>query len=413
MPMEKIFLKRTSRVLSGHLWIFSNELSSSPRSHEPGSLVEVYDNQEAFIGIGYINPNSLIAVRLLTRQREEINADFFRGRISDALLYRKRFLPPGSDSSASCRLVYSEGDFLPGLIVDRYAGCLVVQILTAGMERHRDLLLGLLDEMLSPEMVVMKNDNHNRTLEGLPLEKIMIKGTPGDFVSITEEDIHSEMEPLSGQKTGFFLDQRENRIAFSRLVSNGVPARSRGLQAESRQTIRGGGGRGLDLFCYSGAWGLHLARKGAHVTFVDSSEAAIKQTKRNAGLNGLSDKCEFVKADVFNFLKREVTSGHLYDFLVLDPPAFVKSKAKLKEGLRGYREINAMAMSIIGEGGLIATSSCSHHVDRTAFFEMLQHAAKDAGRNARVLELRSQGRDHPVLLSMPETEYLKCAFLVL
>src|SRR5271169_6132984 len=287
MPMEKIFLKRTSRILSGHLWIFSNELSSSPRSHEPGSLVEVYDNQEAFLGIGYINPNSLIAVRLLTRQREEINADFFRTRIADALHYRKRVLP----ESVSCRLVYSEGDFLPGLIVDRYAGCLVVQILTAGMDRHRDLLLGLLDEMLSPDMIVMKNDNHNRTLEGLALEKVMVKGPPGAFVSIIEETIHSEVEPLSGQKTGFFLDQRENRIAFSRLVR---------------------GGRGLDLFCYSGAWGLHLAKKGAHVTFVDSSETAIKQTKRNAELNGLTDECAFMKADVFNFLKREVASGHLY-----------------------------------------------------------------------------------------------------
>jgi 23S rRNA (cytosine1962-C5)-methyltransferase len=386
--MEKVFLKRTSRVLSGHLWIFSNELASSPRGHEPGSIVEVYDSKEVFMGTGYINPNSLIAVRLLTRQRDEINADFFRKRIADALSYRKRFLP----ESVSGRLVYSEGDFLPGLIVDRYAGCLVVQFLTAGMERQRDILLGLLDEMLSPEMIVLKNDNQNRILEGLVLEKTVVRGTAPATVAITEGGIRSEVDPMSGQKTGFFLDQRENRIAFSRLVSCG---------------------RGLDLFCYSGAWGLHLANKGAHVTFVDSSEAAIKQTKSNAELNALAGKCAFVKADVFNFLKREVDSGNMYDFIVLDPPAFVKSKGKLKEGLRGYREINAMAMSIISQKGLLATSSCSHHVDKTAFLDMLQHAAKDAGRNARVLELRSQGRDHPVLLSMPETEYLKCAFLVI
>ncbi|MGO9016696.1 MAG: class I SAM-dependent rRNA methyltransferase [Dissulfurispiraceae bacterium] len=400
--MEKVFLKRTSRVLAGHLWIFSNELASSPRMHAPGSIVEVYDSKEAFMGMGYINPNSLIAVRLLTRQREDINADFFRQRIADALSYRKRFLAEG----VSGRLVYSEGDFLPGLIVDRYiatpeslrlsrgpgAGCIVVQLLTAGMERQRDLLLGLLDEMLSPEMIVLKNDNQNRTLEGLALEKTMVRGAAGAAVSITEGDIHSEVDPMSGQKTGFFLDQRENRIAFSRLVS---------------------GGKGLDLFCYSGAWGLHLAKKGAHVTFVDSSEAAIKQSKNNAELNALAGKCSFIKADVFNFLKREVDSGNMYDFIVLDPPAFVKSKAKLKEGLRGYREINAMAMSIISQKGLLATSSCSHHVDKTAFLDMLQHAARDAGKNVRVLEMRSQGRDHPVLLSMPETEYLKCAFLVI
>ncbi len=386
--MEKVFLKRTSRVLAGHLWIFSNELASSPRLHAPGSIVEVYDSKEAFMGTGYINPNSLIAVRLLTRQREEINADFFRKRIADALSYRKRFLPEG----VSGRLVYSEGDFLPGLIVDRYAGCLVVQLLTAGMERQRDILLGLLDEMLSPEMIVLKNDNQNRTLEGLALEKTMVKGAAGATVSITEGAIRSEVDPMSGQKTGFFLDQRENRIAFSRLVS---------------------GGRGLDLFCYSGAWGLQLAKNGAHVTFVDSSEAAVTQTKSNAEMNALAGKCAFIKEDVFNFLRREVVSGNMYDFIVLDPPAFVKSKGKLREGLRGYREINAMAMSIISQKGLLATSSCSHHVDKTAFLDMLQYAAKDAGRHVRVLELRSQGRDHPVLLSMPETEYLKCAFLVI
>ncbi len=374
--------------MAGHLWIFSNELASSAIRSQPGSLVEVYDNQEKFLGIGYINPNSLITVRLLTRQREEINADFFRKRIAAALLYRKRFLPEGLPG----RLVYSEGDFLPGLIVDRYAGCLVVQILTAGMERQRDLLVGLLDEMLSPEQIVLKNDNQNRTLEGLALEKLIVKGDPGFFISVREGDIKCEVDPMSGQKTGFFLDQTENRIAFSRFIS---------------------GGRGLDIFCYSGAWGLHLVKKGAHVTFVDSSETAIKQAKRNTELNELNDKCLFIKADVFHFLKREVDSGNMYDFIVLDPPAFVKSKAKLKEGLRGYREINAMAMKIIGEGGLLATSSCSHHVDKTAFVDMLQHAARDAGRNVRVLEMRSQGRDHPVLLSMPETEYLKCAFLAM
>ena len=389
--MQKVFLKRKSRVLGGHLWIFSNELAASPRGHEPGSLVEVCDSQGLFLGIGYINPNSLISVRLLTRRREEINSDFFRTKIDEALRFRKLFLP----DRVSCRLVYSEGDFLPGLIVDRYVsatdgGCLVVQLLTAGMERQKDLLLGLLDEMLLPEKIVLKNDSPNRTLEGLPFEKLTVRGGSG-VVQINEGGIRSEVDPLSGQKTGYFLDQVENRMDFSRLA---------------------GGGRGLDLFCYSGAWGLHLARKGAHVTFVDSSEAAISQARRNAELNALSDKCSFLKADVFNFLEREVGSGNSYDFVVLDPPAFVKSKAKLKEGLRGYREINAHAVKITREGGLLATSSCSHHVDRAAFLEMLHLAAKDAGRNVRVLELRSQGRDHPVLLSMPETEYLKCVFLV-
>jgi 23S rRNA (cytosine1962-C5)-methyltransferase len=195
---------------------------------------------------------------------------------------------------------------------------------------------------------------------------------------------------MAGQKTGFFLDQRENRIAFSRLA---------------------GEGKGLDLFCYAGAWSMHLAGGGAAVTGVDDSEAALALARRNAERNGLSERCGFVKADVFEFLRREGEGKGAYDFIVLDPPAFAKSKAKVKEALRAYREINAHAMRVLREGGLLATSSCSYHIDRGSFLEMLRAAARDAGRQVRLIEMRSQARDHPILLSMPETEYLKCAFL--
>lgn len=386
--MEKIILRRTSRILSGHLWIFSNELSTSPKNYEPGSLVEVYDNKNKFIGIGYINPHSLISVRILTREREKINHDFFRKRIVNAINYRKRFLP----ESNSFRVIYSEGDFLPGLIVDKYADYLAIQFSTLGMEMMNDMVISVLDEILSPSVIVLRNDSQSRILEGLPLEKKVVKGSLDSLPIINEGEILIEVDPMTGQKTGFFLDQRENRIALSNYIKEG---------------------RGLDLFCYSGAWGLQLAKNGAFVTCIDDSETALSNAKRNFQLNRLQDRCDFVKDDVFKFMKREMESGSLYDFIVLDPPAFVKSRAKVKEALKGYREINAMAMRLIKKGGMLATSSCSYHIEKAMFLDMLRDSARDAGRNPRLMEYRSQGRDHPILLSVPETEYLKCAFLEL
>jgi 23S rRNA (cytosine1962-C5)-methyltransferase len=386
--MEKIILRRSSRILSGHLWIFSNELSISPKNYDPGSLVEVYDNKNKFIGIGYINPHSLISVRLLTREREKINHDFFRNRITNALNYRKRFLP----DTNSFRVVYSEGDFLPGLIVDKYADCLVIQFLTFGMEMLKDMVISVLDEILSPSVIVLRNDSQSRILEGLPLEKKVVKGSLASLPIINEGEVLIEVDPMSGQKTGFFLDQRENRIVLSNYIKDG---------------------RGLDLFCYSGAWGLQLAKNGAFVTCVDASEPALSRAKRIFRLNRLEYRCEFVNVYVFSFLWKQSETGDLYDFIVLDPPAFVKSRAKVKEALKGYREINAMAMRLIRKGGMLATSSCSYHIEKAMFLDMLRDSARDAGRNPRLIEYRCQGRDHPILLSVPETEYLKCAFLEL
>ena len=384
--MEKVILRKTIRVLEGHLWIFSNELLESPKNYEPGSFVEVYDRQNNFMGIGYINSNSLISIRLLTRKKEDIDADFFRRRILDAIDYRKRLR---ADSN-SCRIVFSEGDLLPGLIVDKYNDCIVVQFLTLGIDKIGDMILNLLDEIFSPSTIVQRNDSQIRLLEGLALEKKIVKGAPDPLPVITEEGVTIEIDPMRGQKTGFFLDQRENRIALSRYFS---------------------GGMGLDLFCYSGAWGLQLAKKGADIIFIDESETALSIARNNAKLNNLESRCGFVKKDVFNFLHEEVEAGNTYDFIVLDPPAFVKSKAKIKEAVKGYREINSMAMRLIKKGGILATSSCSHHIERALFLEILRDAAKDAGKTARLIEYRYQSKDHPILLSVPETEYLKCAFL--
>ncbi len=384
--MEVVRLNRTSRLLGGHLWVFSNELAASPKGLSPGEIVELRDRKDAFMGIGYINPHSLIAVRILTRQRETIDEDFFRRRIFGALRYRERFLK----EKETFRVIFSEGDLLPGLIVDKYERCLSVQVLTAGMERLFPTIFPILEEMLSPYVIVLRNDSPSRLLEGLKQEKRILKGDPNEFPVIREGPVAISVDPLSGQKTGFFLDQRENRIAFSELT---------------------GEGEGLDLFCYSGAWSMHLARKGARMTGIDQSEGAISQAWKNAELNHLSGSCSFLKADVFGFLKSRVEEERHYDFAVVDPPAFVKSGAKIKEAVKAYREINAGAMRLLKRGGLLATSSCSYHLSKELFIEMLRASAKDAGRQVRVVEMRSQARDHPVLLSMPETEYLKCAFL--
>jgi 23S rRNA (cytosine1962-C5)-methyltransferase len=384
--MDKILLRRTSRITAGHNWIFSNELAASPRNYAPGSLVEVFDMKKEFIGIGYINPNSLIAVRLLTRKQEAVDEGFFRKRVLAALNYRHSLGINGD----SYRAVYSEGDFLPGLIADKYADCLVLQLLTLGIETMKQMIIPVLEEIIAPATIVLKNDSHSRSLEGLPPVREIFKGSLDRLPLIHEGPLIYEVNPLAGQKTGFFLDQRENRLALAELVKDG---------------------KGLDLFCYSGAWGMQLASKGLPVTFVDDSETALQQVRYNAELNGLEKECSTIRADVFTFLKDEIRAGNKYEFIILDPPAFVKSRLKIKEALRGYREINTLAMQLLAENGILATSSCSYHIEKKVFLDMLRDSARDARRQFRLIDYRSQGKDHPVLLSMPETEYLKCAFL--
>jgi 23S rRNA (cytosine1962-C5)-methyltransferase len=386
--MKKIHLKRTKRVLGGHLWVFSNEIYENVRGYAPGSLVELFDRQEKFLGTGYINPNSLISIRILSRQRVEMDREFIRRRLRTALDLREKLF----EDSDALRLVYSEGDYLPGLIVDRYGKCIVIQLLTYGIETSKDLIIELLDEMLAPGAIVLKNESRSRLLEGLTLHKEVVKGTLDELPVIRENGVSLEIDPYGGQKTGFFLDQKDNRRALRRYVK---------------------GGEGLDLFCYTGAWSLNLAFSGAEVTGVDESEKAIEQAAKNAALNAFKGKASFVKDDVFSFLKRKVGEDRKrYDFIVLDPPAFVKSSARIKEAVRAYREVNGLCMKLLKPGGILATSSCSYHLGREMFLEMLRDASRDVNRGLRLLELRSQDRDHPVLLSMPETEYLKCAFLV-
>ena len=385
--MKTVELNRISRLLEGHLWVFSNELAISPKNSLPGSLVELRDKKGTFLGIGYVNPNSLISIRILTREKEEIDESFFKKRVTDALEYRKRFIK----DTNSFRVVYSEGDLLPGLIVDKYDECLSIQFLTLGMDARQELIIKVLDEIFSPSTIVVRNDSSVRLLEGLTLEKKIVKGNLDKLPVMRDKGLMFEIDPMAGQKTGFFLDQRENRIAFAKLVN--------------------GKGTGLDLFSYTGAWAIHLAGRGAGVIGVDDSAEAIKQAERNAELNNLSEKCVFKKANAFDFVKAEASAKKTYDFIALDPPAFVKSKARIKEAIKGYREINSLAMRVLKKGGLLATCSCSYHIGRSEFFDILRGAARDAGRLFRVIETRSQAKDHPALLSVPETEYLKCVIM--
>ncbi len=385
---QKVHVRRTKRLHSGHLWVFSNEISEPVRGYEPGSVVEVLDMQENFLGTGYINPSSLIAVRILTHERRQIDREFLRARIMAAVKMRERFFR-GRDA---VRLVFSEADYLPGLIVDRYAGSIAVQILTLGMDRMKDMLISLLDEILNPDAIVIKNEGRSRDLEGLPRYREVVKGGPRPLPLVHEDGVLLEVDLLEGQKTGYFLDQKENRRMFGGLIS---------------------GGRGLDLFCYTGPWSLAAAAAGAEVTGVDESERAVGQAERNASLNNLKGSARFLRGDVFSFAGSEVREGEeRYDFIVLDPPAFVKSSARLKEAVKAYRELNGLCMRLLRRGGLLSTSSCSYHLGRDMFLDMIRDASRDARRSIRLLDLRSQDRDHPVLLSMPETEYLKCAFLL-
>ena len=386
MKTVKLKNKEERRILRGHPWVFSNELQNMPAELSPGDLVDVLDHAGRFIGRGYINPHTLIAVRILTRKQEEIDAGFFLRRISSARALRE-VLGFGD----SFRAVFSEGDGLPGLIVDKYADTLVVQSSTAGIDGLLGIITSALMEVYSPQAIVLRNDTASRGIEGLTQEQRVIHGTAAGPVLIEESGIQYTVDVLEGQKTGFFFDQRENRQTL-------------------RDYVRGR--RTLDCFCYVGAWSLNAARFGAsEVIGLDSSQKAVDLATANAALNGLH--AQFIVADVFEELRKLEKQHERFNCIILDPPAFVKSRAKIREGLKGYKEINLRAMKLLEPGGVLVTCSCSHHVDQDLFREMLIDASYSAGRQARLLEIRFQARDHPMLLAARETQYLKCAILTI
>jgi 23S rRNA (cytosine1962-C5)-methyltransferase len=334
-----------------------------------------------------VNLKSQIAGRLITRSEEKIDAAFFERRIRDAVSRCDRSVH-GPDA---CRLIHGEADHLPGLIVDRYADLLVAQILTAGMERVRGMVLEALREAVKPRAIHERNDASPRKLEGLELHKGFAWGGGETGLWIQEGKLSFFVEVAEGQKTGLFLDQRENRQVVKSLAA---------------------GREVLDCFCYSGGFALNAATGGAaSVVGIDMSADAITWAERSAERNGLSPRCTFTIGNAFDALRAFDREGRRFGMLILDPPAFTKGKEALSGALRGYKEINLRAMKLLDPGGILVTCSCSYHVDAPTFLEMLRAAAADAHREFRLLDFRTQAKDHPVLLAAKETQYLKCAIL--
>lgn len=377
---------REKRVLQGHKWIFNNEITEPVREYEPGSWIEIYTSRDVLLGSGYVNPKSLIAARLVCNPGQKPTEEFFRGALKSAAERRSAVYYPGSDCY---RVVYGESDGLPGLIVDRYGDVLVCQMTTLGMSRMEPLLREILRDVFHPAALVYRNDAPVRRLEGLPLEKGLAFGELPEQLRVNVDGVEFIVDPLEGQKTGLYLDQRDNRRELRRWVK---------------------GKNVLDLFCYGGAWGIAAASAGAaRVVGVDESAGAVGQANLNAEINGVGDRCEFKKEEAFRFLA--AMERGIFDLIILDPPAFAKTRSALPDALKGYTDLNRRALLHLKPGGILATCSCSYHMSEELFVRAILMAAQAAGRQLRLLEARGQAMDHPVLLAMPETRYLKCFFL--
>jgi 23S rRNA (cytosine1962-C5)-methyltransferase len=378
---------KDARLLAGHLWVYRTEIARLEGAPQDGDAVAVRAASGRLLGMGMLNTRSVIAVRLLAADEREIDERFFRDRLERALALRARLPARGT----ACRLVYSEGDYLPGLIVDRYGDVLVIQTLTIGMDRRKELLVRLLMEMVHPRGVYARNDPAVRRLEGLPRETGWLGGGGPTEVEIEEDECRFVVDVAHGQKTGFFLDQRENRTRVADLAS---------------------GARVLDGFAYTGAWGIRAARRGAvSVTGLEISDAAVALAERNASQNACADRCRWLRENAFDALRRLAAAGPAFDLAILDPPAFVKTRSALATGLAGYKEINLRALKVLGPNSWLVTCSCSYHVDEAQLTAVVDDAARDARRRIRIVERRSQAGDHPVHPAMPETRYLKCLII--
>ena len=372
--------KAVDRASSGHPWIFSSDVSD--RGHaQPGDPVLVLGPNDRAVGVAHYSSKSQITLRLLTNRVEPIDGEFFRRRLTQAIGHRERVV----ENSEACRLVFSEGDLLPGLIVDRYGPYLVLQTLSQGMERCRDLIVHCLTELLQPAGILARNDASVRGLEGLPSETAVLAGEVPDKVSFAMNGLKLEADLRHGQKTGAYLDQRENYLAAAKYCR----------------------GRTLDCFTSTGGFALHLAKHVESVEAIDSSAAALATADSNANANGISN-IHFRQADVFEFLSR---MDRRFGTIILDPPAFAKSRRQLDDAMRGYKEINLRALRLLEPGGILVTCSCSHHFSEAMLLETVAAAALDSGRILRVLERRTQASDHPIIITIPETLYLKCLIL--
>lgn len=376
--------KGAERARARHHWIYRSDVAEAGDARG-GDVVRVVDPKGRPLGRAFYSDASLIAVRFVTFDDIETGRAFWSKRLDDAIALRDRVV----EGTTAYRVVHGEGDLISSLIVDRYGDCLSIQTLSQGTERLKPLFVELLAERFAPRAIVERNDAHVRDLEGLPRQAGVLLGEQPSELEIDEHGVRYLADIVGGQKTGAFLDQRENRVAAARYAR----------------------GRGLDAFSFHGSFAMHLARVCDTVTAVDTSGDALRRARRNAELNGVSERVELLEANVFDVLKQWDEANERFDAVVLDPPAFVKRKTALDAGVRGYKEVNLRALKLLAPGGTLVTSTCSYHVSEEMFLGIVLSAAADAGRDVRILEKRTQARDHPVLLSIPETYYLKCLVL--
>lgn len=389
--MNTLRLKKNEekRLRAGHLWIFSNEIDNEQtplRGFQPGDLATVEDAKGQPMGIAYVNPDSLICARLLSRNpRIGIDEAYFGRRLDNALALRQRLF-----DRPYYRLIHGESDGVPGLVVDRFGDVLVVQTSTAGMERLQPTVFAALERVLSPRAIAVKNTSSFRQLEGLENYTRMISGELSGPIEIVENDIRFLIDVTGGQKTGWFFDHRSNRALAAKLAR---------------------GQRVLDLFSYTGAWGIQAATGGAAaVDCVDGSDAALAIARKNARLNGVPEKVNFTRADVFEFLKQAREERRHYDLIILDPPALIKRKKDVKAGIEAYRRLNQAALQLLAPGGILVSASCSYHLQRDTLHDILRASARHGDRHLVFIAQGGQGPDHPIHPAIPETDYLKAFF---
>jgi len=379
MTAIKVSNRGAKRVRQGHLWVYRSDVRQADA--EAGAIVEVVDEASNFVGQAFYSDASEIALRILTTTRQTIDRDWWRSRLRNCAARRVSI----KRETNAYRLVYSEGDLLPSIIVDVYDGHFVWQALSQGSDRMQAELIELLVEEFQPKSVFELNDARVRQLENLELRAGVVHGEAPNEIEVSQHGIRFTVSPRTGQKTGAFLDQRENYLAGQRVAH----------------------GRALDCFTFNGGFALHLATSCETVLGIDISDEAVAAASRNAALNEAGN-VTFRAANVFDALREMESAGERFDTIVLDPPAFTKSRATVKSGARGYKEINLRALKLLNPGGVLITCTCSYHMSEAMFLDLIAQAAMDARRRVQIIEKRGQASDHPVLLGVPETHYLKC-----
>lgn len=384
--MHKLTLRKNEerRLQSGHQWVFSNELVDVPKHIPAGEVVALYSHSNHFLGIGFFHPHSLISFRLLSKVQQDISQSFFEARFKCAYELRKTLYPESRTNAF--RLIHAESDRLSGLIIDKFDSVFSVQTFSAGMEARLGEICNALQSLFSPTAIVLRNESDLRLLEGLNQYKRIEFGSVTGKIEIYDDDIFYAVDVLNGHKTGFFLDQRENRKAIRPFAQNANV---------------------LDVFTSDGGFALNACKAHAkHVLAIDASDDALTRATHNAERNGFS-QLQPLKADAFEVLEEFVKERRQYDLVMIDPPSLTKSKKTIATALQAYRKLNRLGISLVKPSGFFATSSCSHHVGESEFFETVQKASNDAKRECVLLQKASQAPDHPVLLAMPETKYLK------